>query len=161
MRDKRNISQKCEKARKIFIDREKASSLPLRLRLHLFFCRSCKSEVFRLRELFLKLSGSSLYKMEESRVDDIMKVIMNGRVNREHTVSSKQWIFTGAVIILSIFLIPFNDSIIWLRKMYGIDFELPFVIIMGLVVTIYPVLFTATHIDEIKELIKTIDRKLH
>ncbi len=152
---------KCEKAREIFIDRERASSLSPRLRIHLFFCRSCRDEIFRLRELFTELSGSSLYRMEESRADDIMRVLKNSRVSREHTVSSKQWIFTGAVIIASIFLIPFNDSIKWLSKMYGINFELPFIIIMGLIVTIYPVLFTATHMDEIKELIKAIDRKLH
>jgi hypothetical protein len=152
---------KCDKAMEIFFGQERASSLSLRLRVHLFFCRSCRDEIFRLKDIFTMFSGSSLYRMEESQAGEIMKVINNSRVSRENTVSSKQWIFTGIVIIFSIFLIPFTDSIIWLRSMYGIDFELPFAIIMGLVVTIYPVLFTATHMDEIKELIKTIDRKLH
>jgi hypothetical protein len=152
---------KCEKAREIFINQEKASSLSLRLRLHLLFCHSCRNEIVRLRELFGKLHDSSLYKMKGSQADDIMKVINLSRVNRRSHVSSKQWIFTGAVIISSIFLIPFNDSLMWLRNMYGVDFELPFIVIMGLIVTIYPLLFTATHIEEIKEVIKTIDRKLH
>jgi predicted anti-sigma-YlaC factor YlaD len=152
---------KCNKAMEIFLDQERASSLSPKLRVHLFFCPSCRNEVLRLKEAYVKLSGSSLFRMEESQASVIMKIIKNSRVSREHTVSSKKWLMTGAVIIFSIFLIPFNDSIRWLRNMYGIDFELPFVIILGLVVTIYPVLFTATHMDEIKELIKIIDRKIH
>ncbi len=152
---------KCEKAIELFIDRERASSLSPGLRIHLIFCPSCRKEITRLRAAFNRLIDSPFYRMEGSRADNIMRVIKTSRVSREHTVSSKQWIFAGFVILFSIFLIPFNDSIIWLRSRFGIDFELPFVLIMGLAVTIYSVLFTLTHMDEIKELIKTIDRKFH
>ncbi len=152
---------KCEKAIEMFIDQERATSLSPRLRFHLIFCLSCRKEITRLRAAFKRLCDSPFYRMEGSQAGNIMRVIKTSRISREHTVSFKQWIFTGFVILFSIFLIPFNDSIIWLRSRFGINFELPFVLIMGLVVTVYSVLFTATHMDEIKELIKTIDRKFH
>ena len=89
--------------------------------------------------------------------EDMTEIIMNSIYANAHifrkNISSTKWISVGSLIFLSIIGITFSDSIIWLRSHFGVSFEVPLSIVMGLAITIYVCLYIGTHIEETRKFI--------
>ena len=83
----------------------------------------------------------------------IMAEIYNSEEEYEQTISYFKWISVGLVIVMSRLLFSFSDTHTWLKGQFGMNFEIPLNIVLGLLITIYAGIFIASHIDDIKEYI--------
>ncbi len=96
---------------------------------------------------------------------DLSRVIMNKIYSSSYvykkSISSTKWVTVGSLILLSIFLIPFSDSFTWLKLYFKGSLEIPLSIVLGSVITLYAVLFIATHLDGAKEILDYFDKEAH
>ena len=144
---------KCDKAMKKFLDMDNDASFTLSLKLHSIFCRECREEISALSETYSSLIGMSSFVTQKDMTDAIMAEVYKHENLYEHNVSYFKWISVGSIIIASRFLVSFSDTHIWLNSHFGINFEIPLNIVLGLVISIYLILFIASHIDDLKKAI--------
>ena len=109
-----------------------------------------------LGTMFNQFSGDSPFRVPYDMSEIVMKRILNSTVvfTANDRISNFKWIAVGLVILVSMFLAPYSDSMIWLNNQFGGQFEIPFNIVMGIIITVYASLFVGTHLDSLKRLLK-------
>jgi hypothetical protein len=63
----------------------------------------------------------------------------------------RNWIGAGAILLCSMFLVPFSNSFAWLRDSFGSSLEVPLHIMLGIAIATYATLFIGTHVDQVAE----------
>ncbi len=151
---------KCDKAIQEFLEQEDCFYEPLRVRLHTLLCPKCRKEIRNLKNIFFtaRISGGGI-RMPEDLSGLIMNRIAESGMTHEKNVSQSKWLMSGAIIFLSIFLVSYSDSFIWLRKYFGSGLEIPVNMVLGIVVTLYASLFAGTHLEDVKKIMDYINKK--
>lgn len=144
---------KCNKAVEDYLKLEDPSQVPFNLKLHILFCGECRREIYRLRKYFVFLSNDSLYKSPYDISSSVMDIIRRERVYIEKTVSGLKWFGIGSVIFLSILLLNFSESFLWLKNEFGSDLTIPLSIVMGFVFTAYAAVVVGCNYEYIKKYI--------
>lgn len=152
---------KCEKMIEYYLKQEQSDYLPLIVRWHMLFCPGCRSEVRKIRNVVKEAGTTSLYKIPVDMSDLIMNEILMSNVQYDKDVSSLRWFFAGLLIFLSIFLVSYSDSLIWLKGHLGSGLEIPLNLVLGIAITVYAVFYIGTHLEQAKKLVDFINSKIH
>lgn len=142
---------KCNKAVDEFLKLEDFSSLPLILRFHIIFCGECRKEIARLKKILTVMNNDALYKATKDISSSVMDIIRRESAFTVKTISGTKWVGIGSVIFLSILLINFSDSFVWLKNEFGSEYTIPLSIVMGFVLTAYSVIVVGCNYESIKE----------
>ena len=142
----------CNEVMTNYLKTDSYKNLSLRVRFHIYFCPDCKKETRLMTKNLDLIKNTPPFIMKSSVVDEVMKAIGDNQIQQEsRTVSNFKWLLAWAIILASIFMIPFNRQLAWLRESFGGYFELPLVIVLGLAITLYSVIYIATHLEKIKD----------
>jgi len=144
---------KCSKAVEEYIKFENFFKIPFIMKIHLIFCTECRTEVLRLRKLFIMISNDSLYKSPYGLSSSVMNIIARESVFKGKSVSGFKWVIIGSIIFFSIVLLNFSDSFLWLKNEFGSDYTIPLSIVMGFVITAYSVTVIGCNYEYIKKYI--------
>ena len=144
---------KCNRAVDEYLERENFSHLPLLLRFHILFCTECRREIARLRKLFISLNNDSLYQSPYDISSSVMNIIRRDQIYSARTISVFKWVTIGSIIFLSIFLINFSESFLWLKNEFGSDYTIPMNIVMGFFLSGYAIILIGCNYEYIKKYI--------
>ncbi len=142
---------KCKNAVDEYLKLERVSQMPLLLKIHILFCRECRKETSRLGGFFNLLRNDSLYKSSYDISSSVMDIIRRESVFPAKTISGLKWVSIGSIIFLSILLINFSESFVWLKKEFGSDYTLPMSLVMGFIVTAYVTILVGCNYENIKK----------
>jgi hypothetical protein len=120
---------------------------PLGLLFHLWRCPVCAAEARRLEGAIAVLRAA-----RRAAAPDFSAAVM-GALRREPalgqaTVSLRDWMLVGALILLAAAALPFGDAFVWLRASLGPELLLPLSLTFGLGLTVYCLVFILSHLDE-------------
>ncbi len=142
--------KKCNKAVDKYLEIEDPSHIPFLIRFHMAFCRECRIEILRLKNLFVSLLNESSYEAEYSMTSSIMHLINNERNLNVKKISVFKWVTIGSVIYLSIVLINYSESFLCVKKELGSFYTISMSIVMGLLLSAYSVIFIGCNYEYIK-----------
>ena len=142
---------KCEKAINRYLENDEKFSIPLFVKIHMFFCPKCSNEICGLMAAMDLLESESIWKTERNITGYVMDRISREDVYSEKRISGVKWMLIGAVIVSSILLINFSNSFIWLKEQYGPDFVVPLSLVLGGGITIYMMLLTLSNYDYLEK----------
>lgn len=151
---------RCDENMQRFLELENSRYLPASIRMHMLLCPGCRKEIHTLQKAFMSFRRTSAFVMPEEMKNAIMLSVKNSQVTYEKNVSSIKWLFVGTMLFASILLIPYSDSLIWLKVQFGRDLEIPLNIVLGFLITLYSVSFIGSHLDSARELIAFIEKKI-
>ena len=152
---------KCEKIINTYLNQDDSRYSAFQVRLHILFCRKCRTEIKAMQNIFVKARTNSPFIMPEDMADPVMRILFNSETFYEKNISSAKWFFPGAVIFSSIFLVSYSDSFIWLKLQFGGVLEVPVYIVLGLIITFYSALYMGTHTDELKKFLEFLESRMH
>ncbi len=150
---------KCNEAIEHFLKLDRYEKPAVKVRIHIFLCKDCRRETRLVAESLIALQTGSSFKLESGISNNIMEAIGAEQCPQRRDVSSFKWLFVWVLILASIIAVPYNKQLGFLRMHFGVNFELPFVIVMGLAITLYSVIYIATHVEEIKNSVSFYDKK--
>lgn len=120
----------------------KNGRLGLSVRFHAARCPKCREEILRLETALKTVQGISPFQMERDVSGYVMQRIMSLPPYNAPAVSIGKWLSAGLLILISIFLIPFNSSMQEMRLWAGGMFDIFLTVVMGLVISVYAGMFT-------------------
>lgn len=151
----------CDTVQKQFLEMDNNSRIPLSVQFHTLFCARCKSIVSVLSDRFTSLRAEAPYEMDRDLCEQIMLDVFRSNVQYEQHVSGIQWGVVGAIILVSMFLIPFSHSFGWLRSKLGSGLELPVSIVLGISMCIYALVGIFSNLEHLKKFVANLPRKIH
>ncbi len=140
---------KCDEAMRRVLEQGEGWGRSLSLRLHLRRCARCRAEAAALDAALRELRQTPLPGSDIDVSDAVMAEIER-RESYRRDVPMYNWVGGGLVILGSIVLVSFSDSLAWLRGSYGGNFEVPLSIVLGIVITLYASAFIATHLEMVE-----------
>lgn len=138
---------KCEKVMTAYLKSEDMDRIPFRVRLHTFFCPVCSAEIHMLMAVFKSLEARPVWRTERNITGSVMDSLRIERKYAERKVSGFNWVLIGLVIFSSILLVNFSNSFLWLNEQFGLEFIIPFSIVLGSILTVYIVLLTISNYE--------------
>lgn len=141
---------KCDRFMNLFLALDNSEAMGLLMRRHLRTCRRCRREVEALSAAMDSLLDFPQRFPVPDGADRIMARIGGVEYTYNRRVPLYNWIGVGFLILLSMFLLPFSDSLVWLRGFFGGYIDIPYGIVMGLVLSVYVTVFAATNMDQLK-----------
>lgn len=142
---------KCDKAVESFMELDDYREIPFLLRLHILICKKCRAEVAALTAALDILASESPFKVQRSFTLSVMNKITGESLSHGGKVSGAKWVFAGTVLFLSIFLVNFSESFIWLEEQFGSQYTIPFSIVLGLVLTAYLSIVIGCNYEAVKK----------
>lgn len=136
----------CEKVRESILNAEN-DELPLHVRIHLLFCRSCRREFIELAGRIREAKKAVPFHAPEGLSDQIMRTISLLEVKYDHRVSQSKWIAAGLVLFSSIMLLSYSDSFSWLSARFGDSFDIPLAIVFGVAISVYASILIGSHLE--------------
>src|SRR3990172_10276358 len=106
----------CDNVQKKFLEMDNGSWIPMSVQFHTLYCSRCRCIISVLSRKFASMVAEAPYDMDRDLCEQIMLDVFRSGVQYEHNVSGLQWGVVGAIILVSMFLIPFSDSFGWLRN---------------------------------------------
>ncbi len=120
--------------------------IPPEMATHMHSCPACSGEVARLGKAL------GLYRLPETpeTVDLAARVSESaaGLPVPRRSVSMRDWLLSGVIIVLSVAMMPTLGSFRELRAAYGAGFTLPAALVFGVAVTLYAGLFILSHLED-------------
>lgn len=144
---------KCEK----FISTLLASDstrLPIALSLHAFFCKTCRTEARRIKEILLKGQKQNAYDIPYDIAPLVMRRIALIEAEVAHGITSSRWIGVGVLLFGSVMLFAYSDAGIWLNDKMGSELEVPFNLVLGSALTIYAAFFIGSQLEHLREVLR-------
>jgi hypothetical protein len=119
------------------------------LRMHLARCQSCSASAERVR------SALSAYRAAEEagedRIEDRVMAALRLMPPPRQDFALRDWLLPGAIIALSMFLLPFlGKDLALFESLFGQGYELSLALVLGIAFTAYCALFIATHLTELQ-----------
>jgi len=151
----------CDTVQKKFLEMDNRSRIPMSVQFHTLFCSRCRSIISMLSRKFASMRTEAPYDMDRDLCEQIMLDVFRSGVRYEHNVSGLQWGVVGAIILVSMFLIPFSDSFGWLRSHFGRGLELPVSIVLGLALCVYALAGIFSNLEHLKKFAKYLPKKIH
>ena len=136
----------------------------LALRIHLSRCPSCAATAARLDAALSGLREDTRHADMRQALSDKAEALGLGTVIEDRVMSAvrfmppprqdfalRDWLFPGAVIALSMFLLPIlGKDIGFLESLFGSGYTLSLSLVLGIGFTAYSALFIATHLTELQ-----------
>ena len=131
--------------------------------VHTFFCSSCAQEIERLqsastvmKEDFFpelpRLCDNSMSSLEDSVMLKIADEIpAQAQYPESGVFSTKGWVIAGLVLMVSLVSAFFGFDFKSLASETGMSFMLPMGITIGIILTVYGVIFIGSHLKELSE----------
>lgn len=151
---------KCEVFITEFMAMDDYRSMGLRMKLHMRFCRKCRSEAREIKGAIDRLQQGAPFRMKSSVAGPVMESIMRREAFAEGRITGTKWFSIGSVIFLSMFLINFSDSFIWLKAVFGADLAVPVSIVLGSILSLYAMIVTAINYESMRSAINNYLKKL-
>jgi hypothetical protein len=151
----------CEKIQNRFLEMDNRSRIPLSVQAHMLYCSKCRRDITELTNRFASLRTQAPFAMDRDVCEKIMVDVFISRAKYEHHVSGFQWGAVGAIILISLFLIPFSDSFGWLRIRFGTGLEIPISIALGLTFSIYALAGIFSNLEGLKKFVDSLPKKMH
>jgi len=142
---------KCNDAVDKFMELDDYRDIPLLLRIHLLICRKCRGEVAALTAALDIISSGSPFDAPRGLAGSIMNAILRDSLSHTGKISGLKWVSAGTVIFMSILLINFSDSFIWLKEQFGSLYTIPLSIVLGLVLTAYLSIVVGCNYEAVKK----------
>ena len=136
----------CEKVRESILNAEN-DELPLHVRIHLLFCRSCRKDFIQLAGRIREAKETAPFRAPEGLTDQIMRTISLLEVEYNHRVSQSKWIAAGLFLFMSIMLLSYSDSFSWLSARFGGAFDIPLAIVFGVSISVYAAILIGSHLE--------------
>lgn len=149
---------KCDKIITRYLELDDYTILPLLIRVHLLFCKKCQEELFIFEEVLAELKQFDPFLMSEDLTDQTMHKIKLKHIPHERLISNFNWLSAGLIILASLILISYSESLIWLKGHLGKNLEVPLNIVLGIIITVYFTLFIITHQKKFKKGLEIIKR---
>lgn len=134
--------------------------LPWSLRLYLIVSPRARREIDELQRRLFELRNTAAFDVPPGLCDEIMAQIYRHEVRYVQAVSGMKWFLGGVIIFSSIVLVPFSNSLVWLKTQFGSSLEFPLGVVFGVAITLYSMLFIGTHMNEAEDLKKSIMLKI-
>jgi hypothetical protein len=138
---------KCEAFMRGFMELDGDSRLPLPMMLHVRRCARCRAEVDAFNRAARDMRSFEPYHMDELACAHLVHRVLSQPAYRK-SVSLFNWVGAGVFLFASIFLVQFSEHFVRMRGRFGGDLEVPFSIVMGIVISVYAAMFIGTHMDE-------------
>jgi hypothetical protein len=138
---------KCETFMNRFLEKDETGVLTPRMRIHLYRCARCSAEVDAFASAMADMRTFEPFVLDGLESARIIDSVMRQPEYRR-SISLFNWVAAGALMFVGMFLAPFSDQFASLRDHFGGDLEVPFSLVMGIMVTIYAAIFIGTHIDD-------------
>lgn len=145
---------KCESFMRSYVSLDNGERPSLSLRLHLRSCARCRREAALMEWELSSLRRDETLPDAPDRTREIMARISAGDVTYGRSVPLYNWVSGEVIIIVSIVLARFSDSLVWMNAYFGMNLEVPFNIVLGILLTVYSSVFIGTHMKEIKGFIE-------
>ncbi|TAL32849.1 MAG: hypothetical protein EPN93_15370 [Spirochaetes bacterium] len=139
---------KCEAFMRKFLELDDGRRLPLAMMLHVRRCAHCRAEVDAFNLAARDMRSFEPYVMDELAGAHLVHRVLSQPAYRK-SVSLFNWVWTGVLLFASIFLVQFSEHFVSMRGRFGGDLEVPFSIVMGIVVSVYAAMLIGTHMEEI------------
>ncbi|MBU0929435.1 MAG: hypothetical protein KKA67_16910 [Spirochaetes bacterium] len=141
----------CERYRTL-LDGLDNGEMPLEMIVHARSCPSCAREEAALR------AAVALYRLPDlSRSADLVprvSALLPFMTAPRRTVSMRDWLVSGFVILASIVLVPLLGEFRDLKAAYGSGFTFPLSLALGTFVTLYAGAFVMSHLDDFSRRLK-------
>ena len=128
----------------------------LALRMHLANCPSC-ARAARLTKAAMTAYRADAPLTEEPRVDEADRLLEERIMSTlrltpppKQDFAIRDWLFPGAVILLSMCILPLGSNIGILEPLFRSGFLLSLSLVLGILFTAYSALFIATHLEELQ-----------
>jgi hypothetical protein len=126
----------------------------LALRMHLSRCPSCAMAARHMtaalsayRDAAKTEDGESSMSLLEDRIMAAIRLTPSP----QQDFALRDWLFPGAIIALSMFLLPiFGKDIDFMESLFGSGYALYLSLVLGISFTAYCALFIATHLGELQ-----------
>jgi hypothetical protein len=151
----------CDTVQKKFLEMDNGSRIPISVQFHTLYCSRCRSIISVLSDKFASMRTEASHDMDRDLCEQIMLDVFRSGVQYEHNVSGLQWGVVGAIILVSMFLIPFSDSFGWLRNYFGSGLEIPVSIVLGMALCIYAMVGISSNLEHLKKFTKYLPKKMH
>ena len=124
----------------------------LGLRMHLASCSSCAASALRAREALraYRESESSGGEAEERLLEERIMATVRLTPPPMQDFAIRDWLFPGAVILLSMCLLPLASTLGYSKSFLSPGSALSLSLVLGLVFTAYCALFIASHVGELQ-----------
>ena len=148
----RRIIMNCNSTIENFLKLDNTKALPFLMRMHMPFCPKCREEIRYMQTVFQSLKKSTPFEMQKDLNDVVMQGIRISNNNIYDTsISPFRWLTTGLLIFVGIFFISFSESHIWLQGHFGPSLDLPLYIVLGMIISIYFLIFVGTHLNGMRK----------
>jgi hypothetical protein len=151
---------KCEKFMTEFMAIDDYENMGLSMKLHQFTCRRCSTEARELTTAMRILQQGTPFRMKSSISDKVMSAIIKREAFSESRITWTNWISIGSLIFLSILLINFSDSFIWLKAEFGADLTIPVSVVLGSIFSLYAMIVTAVNYESMKSVVENYLKKM-
>ena len=139
----------------LLLDELDNDTLPPEMAAHMHTCDACTHEVAVLAKAL------SLHRLPDTTgaVDLAPRFLecTTGLPVLRRSVSMRDWLLSGVVIVLSVAMMPMLAGFRELRAIYGAGFTLPVALVLGLAVTLYAGLFILSHLEEFSTRYRTFE----
>jgi hypothetical protein len=123
------------------------------LRMHLSRCSSCAAAAERMAAALRAYRDDTEagHSAPASLVEDRVMAAVRLTPPPRQDFAIRDWLFPGAVIALSMFLLPvFGKDIGFMESLFGSGYALALSLVLGIAFTAYCALFIATHLTELQ-----------
>lgn len=139
-------NNKCEAMMDIFFKLDKHGHIPIKLTLHLFTCKKCRSKV-RMLSLIERNCANEIndnFSTENQTVQSIMNKIDSsyGLKEKARPVTMKRWIFSGIAMVIALCVFT-----IFKTSEYSHSLTVWFYLFFACAVTTYCAMFIGSNID--------------
>jgi hypothetical protein len=140
-----------EAALKMLDELDAGQSYGLALRLHLARCPSCAGAALGVKRALSAYRHDGREGAALGLVEDRVMAAVRLMPPPRQDFALRDWLFPGAVIALSMFLLPLlSKDIGFLESLFGPGYELSLALVLGAAFTAYCALFIATHLSELQ-----------
>ena len=150
-----------ERIMKKYLEIDNNNDLPLSVRIYMLIYPSFRKEVNNMSKQLEIFKQDSPFKSRFDITGDIMIRIREIELDYDYSISSIKWLIGGSVIFASILLIPFSNSLTWLKTQFGSAIEVPIGLVLGAVITLYSCLYIGTHLEDLKKNMELRLKKPH
>lgn len=128
------------------------------LRSHMAFCPECRRQVSLLADgmhAWIEADAKDPQsRIHGNLVDQRVMAAISLLPRPRKELHARNWAVSGTVLLLSMVLIPFSKDFQFLREVFGEGYSLPLFLVLGIVLTLFGLVFIATHIEELEPYVR-------
>lgn len=144
---------RCETVIKKFFELDAHQRLSMSIRLHLLFCRRCRSEIARIQKFLQSLHDTFPFDMPEDISQRIMDEINATGITYHRYVSTWHWTVVSFLMLAGVLLMSYSEATSWLESYFGSMLAVPLHLVMGLLLSSYIGVFIGINLQNVKEII--------